>query len=342
MKVPLTTQDFLYRAEIAYGDRVGAVDEPGVPGALGETTYAELAARVRGMALQLDAMGVGVGDRVAFVAPNCTKFLIALMATTTTGRILVPVNFRLQPEEVAFIVEHSGASVLLVDPELDAPLANVTAATRIVMDGVQDADLFAPAPQDAQPTPWEQDEDAVATINYTSGTTSAPKGVMLTHRNLWVNAVTFGLHMGLSDRDVYLHTLPQFHCNGWGVPLATIGMGIRNVMQRKVDGAQILRRVDEHGLTLMCGAPTVIAMIVEAGGALADAGERIPGAGTMRAFVAGSPPPSAVIERFENVLGWEFKQLYGLTETSPLLTINRGREEWDLSLIHISEPTRPY
>lgn len=329
MKVPLTTQDFLYRAEIAYGDRVGAVDEPGVPGALGETTYAELAARVRGMALQLDAMGVGVGDRVAFVAPNCTKFLIALMATTTTGRILVPVNFRLQPEEVAFIVEHSGASVLLVDPELDAPLANVTAATRIVMDGVQDADLFAPAPQDAQPTPWEQDEDAVATINYTSGTTSAPKGVMLTHRNLWVNAVTFGLHMGLSDRDVYLHTLPQFHCNGWGVPLATIGMGIRNVMQRKVDGAQILRRVDEHGLTLMCGAPTVIAMIVEAGGALADAGERIPGAGTMRAFVAGSPPPSAVIERFENVLGWEFNQLYGLTETSPLLTINRGREEWD-------------
>jgi len=329
VKVPLTTQDFLDRAETAYGDRVGAVDEPGVPGALGETTYRELAARVRGMAVRLDEMGVGVGDRVAFVAPNCTKFLIALLATTTTGRILVPVNFRLQPEEVAFIVDHSGADVLLVDPELDEQLAGVTAPTRIVLDGVQDADLFAPARDGAQPARWEPDEDAVATINYTSGTTSAPKGVMLTHRNLWINAVTFGWHMGLSDRDVYLHTLPQFHCNGWGVPLATVGMGIRNVIQRKVDGAQILDRVDEHGLTVMCGAPTVIAMIVEAGGQRAEAGARIPGAGTMRAFVAGSPPPSAVIERFEGVLDWEFNQLYGLTETSPLLTINRGREEWD-------------
>jgi len=329
VKVALTTQDFLYRAETAYGDRIGAVDEPGVPGSLGETTYAELAARVRGMAIQLDALGVGVGDRVAMVSPNCTKFLIALLATTTTGRILVPVNFRLKPEEVAFIVDHSGASVLLVDPELDAPLAGVTAPTRIVMDGVADADLFAPAAAGAEPAHWEPDEDAVATINYTSGTTSAPKGVMLTHRNLWTNAVTFGWHMGLSDRDVYLHTLPQFHCNGWGVPLATVGMGVRNVIQRKIDGAQILERVEEHGLTVLCGAPTVIAMIVEAGGELADAGKPIPGAGTMRAFVAGSPPPSAVIERFENVLGWEFNQIYGLTETSPLLTINRGREEWD-------------
>ena len=116
-----------------------------------------------------------------------------------------------------------------------------------------------------EPEPWlDPDEDATATINYTSGTTARPKGVQLTHRNLWINAATFGWHAGVNDRDVYLHTLPMFHCNGWGMTYAVTGMGGQHIVLRKVDGAEILRRVDEHGVTLMCGAPAVVSAVLDA------------------------------------------------------------------------------
>ena len=148
----------------------------------------------------------------------------------------------------------------------------------------------------------------------------------MTHRNLWINAATFGWHTGVSDRDVYLHTLPMFHCNGWGMPYAMTGMGARQVVLRKVDGAEILRRVDQHGVTIMCGAPAVVAAVLDAA---ADWDGGIPGRGRVRIVVAGAPPPTRTIERVETELGWEFIQIYGLTETAPLLTINRLRSEWD-------------
>jgi acyl-CoA synthetase (AMP-forming)/AMP-acid ligase II len=132
--------------------------------------------------------------------------------------------------------------------------------------------------------------------------------------------------MGVDDRDVYLHTLPQFHCNGWGMLYAVTGMGAKHVILRKVDGAEILRRVDEHEVTLMCGAPAVLNMILDAA---ADWDGPIPGSGRVRIVVAGAPPPTRTIERTETELGWEFVQIYGLTETAPLLTINRNRSEWD-------------
>jgi acyl-CoA synthetase (AMP-forming)/AMP-acid ligase II len=148
----------------------------------------------------------------------------------------------------------------------------------------------------------------------------------MTHRMLWTNATSFGWHTGVDDRDVYLHTLPMFHCNGWGMPYATTAMGVTQVVLRKVDGAEILRRVEEHGVTLMCGAPAVVAAILDAA---ASWDGPIPGAGRTRIVVAGAPPPTQTIERVEVDLGWEFVQIYGLTETSPLLTINRRRAEWD-------------
>jgi acyl-CoA synthetase (AMP-forming)/AMP-acid ligase II len=148
----------------------------------------------------------------------------------------------------------------------------------------------------------------------------------MTHRNIWVNAVTFGWHSGVDDRDVYLHTLPQFHCNGWGMPFAVTGMGGRHIIIRKIDGGEILRRVEQHGVTLMCGAPAVVAAILDAAATWEGP---IPGAGRTRIVVAGAPPPSRTIERVEAELGWEFIQIYGLTETSPLLTMNRGRSEYD-------------
>ena len=210
-----------------------------------------------------------------------------------------------------------------MDPELDGPLSGVKAEHRYVIGAESDEALYRFG---VEPEPWEPDEDATASINYTSGTTARPKGVQLTHRNLWINATTFGWHMGVDDRDVYLHTLPQFHCNGWGMPYAVTGMGGRHIILRKVDGAEILRRVERHGVTLLCGAPAVVAMILDAA---ADWEGPIPGHGTVRIVVAGAPPPTRTIERVETELGWELVQIYGLTETAPLLTINRSREEYD-------------
>src|SRR5579863_4743146 len=328
MRVPLTVSDFMERAALVHGDRRAVVDEPGVEGSLGTLSYGELHDRARGMALALDAMGVRPGERVAIVSPNSARFLTAFFGVSGYGRVLVPVNFRLNAEEVGYIVEHSGAEVLLVDPELDAQLTGIEAKHRFVLDGVQDAELFAPAPPGSRPAAWDADEDATCSINYTSGTTARPKGVQITHRNAWLNATVFGWHTTVTERDTLLHTLPMFHCNGWGMPYAVTGMGAGHVVLRKVDGEDILRRVEEHGVTLMCGAPAVVASILAAAGERRSAGRSVPGEGTVRIVVAGAPPPSKTIERVETELGWEFIQIYGLTETSPLLTVNRAPKEW--------------
>jgi acyl-CoA synthetase (AMP-forming)/AMP-acid ligase II len=329
MRVPLTIADFLQRAALVYPDRTAVVDEPGTPGTLGSITYRQLEARARGMAVALEEVGVGPGERVAIVSPNCARFVVSYFGVSGYGRILVPVNFRLNRDEVQYIVEHSGAKVLLVDPEVDDALSGVAAKERIVLDGQQDAALFAEAPDGVAPRTWPADEDDIASINYTSGTTARPKGVELTHRNCWLNATVFGWHIGVSDRDVYLHTLPMFHCNGWGMPYAVTGMGCPQVVVRRIDGEEILRRVDDHGVTLLCGAPAVVAAILDAAAARRSRGEPVPGRDRVRMVVAGAPPPSKAIERMGAELGWEFNQIYGLTETAPLLTVNRGRPEWD-------------
>jgi len=329
MKVPLTIGDYLSRGAAVYGERTAVVDEPGTAGSLGALTYRQLESRARGMALALDAMGVGHGERVAIVSPNAARFLISYFGVSAWGRILVPVNYRLNSDEIGYIIGHSGTSVLLVDPESEEGLQGISVKHKIVLDGSADAELFAAAPDGAQPAEWAADEDETASINYTSGTTARPKGVQLTHRNCWLNAATFGWHTGVTDRDVFMHTLPMFHCNGWGMPYAVTGMGVPQVVVRKVDGEEILRRIEAHGVTLLCGAPAVVAAILTAAADRRAAGRDIPGVGTVRIVVAGAPPPSKTIERVEAELGWEFIQIYGLTETAPLLTINRAVAEWD-------------
>jgi acyl-CoA synthetase (AMP-forming)/AMP-acid ligase II len=330
MEVPLTVGDFLERAGTVYPDRVALVDEPAATGSLGRLTYGQLHRRARGMAAALDHMGIAPGERVAIVSPNSGRFLVSFFGVSGFGRVLVPINFRLNAQEVEYIVDHSGASVLLVDPELDETLASVTAKERIILDGVQDREIFAELGDGvAGPNRWEPDEDATCSINYTSGTTARPKGVQITHRNCWLNAVVFGWHTTVTDRDVLLHTLPMFHCNGWGMPYATTGMGVRHVVLRKVDGEEILSRVESEGVTLMCGAPAVVAAVLDAAAARREQGRPVPGADRVRIVVAGAPPPSKLIERVGEELGWEFIQIYGLTETSPLLTVNRAPLEWD-------------
>jgi fatty-acyl-CoA synthase len=323
MKVPLTIRDHLERAALVYGDRTGVIDEPSQPaGPLGPLTYAQLHERARAQAARLDDLGVGFGERVAVVSHNAARLLVSLFGVSAWGRICVPVNFRLSCAEIQYIVEHSGASMLLVDPELQEALDTVEAKHKVIL-GEDDGELYLPG---VEPRAWSPDEDAIATINYTSGTTARPKGVQMTHRMLWTNAATFGWHAGVNDRDVYLHTLPMFHCNGWGMPYAVTAMGVPQVVLRKVDGAEILRRVEAHGVTLLCAAPAVVAAVLDAA---ATWDGPIPGAGRTRVIVAGAPPPTRTVERVETELGWEFIQIYGLTETSPLLTINRRRSEWD-------------
>lgn len=323
MIVPFSVSDFIDRAVQVYGERVGVVDEPDQPApSLGEMTYAEVGARARRQAAMLDKLGLEVGDRVAIVSHNSARLLTAFFGVSGSGRVLVPVNFRLRPDEVNYIVQHSGARVLLVDPELQASLKDVEAEFTFVLGDPAALDV----PEDAEPRPWEPDENATACINYTSGTTARPKGVQITHRNIWVNAVTFAMHAAVTDRDVYLHTLPMFHANGWGMPFAMTGLGVKQVVLRKVDGAEILRRVRDHGVTVMCAAPAVAAAVLDA--AQTWEGE-IPGRDRVRIIMAGAPPPTKTVVRVQEELGWEFIQIYGLTETSPLLTFNRSRAEWD-------------
>jgi fatty-acyl-CoA synthase len=324
MRVPLTVRDFIDRAELVYGDRIGLIDEPDAQApSWGALSYRETARRIRAFSAGLDALGIRPGERVAIVSHNSARFIAALYGCCCAGRILVPINFRLHAHEVAYIVEHSGARMLLVDPELEDALAGIAVDHRFVLGASSDAVLFR---DDREPVEVELDEDATATINYTSGTTARPKGVQLTHRNLWMNATTFGWHAGISDRDRFMHVVPTFHCNGWGMPFAMAAMGGTQVVLRKVSGVEILRRVAEHGITLMGGAPAVVNAVLDAA---AQWSGPIPGAGRTRILVAGAPPPTSTIERVETELGWEVIQLYGLTETSPLITINRRREEYD-------------
>ncbi|MEM7340345.1 MAG: AMP-binding protein [Actinomycetota bacterium] len=324
MKVPMTINDFLDRAIAVYPDRVAIVDEPDqVAPPRSSLTYAELGDVRRQMGVAMDNLGLPFGSRVAMVSHNSSRLLESFYGVSGNGRIFVPINFRLSADEVAYIVDHCGADALLVDPELADSLSGVDAKMKWVMGPESDAVWYG---AEGEPEPWEPDEDATASINYTSGTTARPKGVEQTHRARWTNAVTFGWHVGVSDRDVYLHTLPMFHCDGWGMLYTTTGMGVKHVVLRKVDGAEILRRVDEHGVTLLCGAPAVCAAVLDA----AETWEgEIPGRDKVRMVVAGAPPPTKTIERMEIELGWEFIQIYGLTETAPLLTVNRTRSEWD-------------
>lgn len=324
MSVPLTINDFLDRAAAMYPDRIAIVDEPDQPATpLPDISYRKLADIRRQIGVAMDKLDLAMGARVAVVSQNSARLLTMLYGVSGNGRIIVPINFRLQPEEVAYIVDHCGAEALLIDPELADSLAHIPCKHKWVIGDQSDAIWYG---HEGEPQPWCADEEATSSINYTSGTTARPKGVEQTHRARWTNSVTWGWQMGVSDRDVFMHIVPMFHCDAWGMPFTAAAMGVKQIVLRKVDGAEILRRIRDHGVTWMGGAPAVCAAVLDAA---AEWEGDIPGKGTLRIQVAGAPPPTAIIERIESELGWEFVQLYGLTETAPLLTMVRGRAEWD-------------
>ena len=240
--VPFSVSDFIDRARRCTATASASSTSPtSRPPCARRADYAEVGELARRQAAKLDELGIGFGDRVAVVSHNSARLLTSFFGVAGFGRVLVPVNFRLRPDEVSYIVEHSGARVLLVDPELDDALEDVTAEHRFVLG--DDDDLYAARGRRSR-SPGSPTRTPPRRINYTSGTTARPKGVQITHRNIWINAVTFALHAGVTDRDVYLHTLPMFHANGWGMPFAMTGLGVKQVVLRKVDGAEILRRVE--------------------------------------------------------------------------------------------------
>ncbi|MFI5734931.1 AMP-binding protein [Kribbella sp. NPDC051587] len=323
MFYPLTVMDFLDRAVTVYPDRTAVVDEPDQPAASwGDITYAELGRRAKAQAAALEEWQVPAGGRVAIVSQNSARMLASFYGVSGWGRVLVPINFRLSAAEVRYVIDHSGAEVMMVDPSL-RHLVDEVGCKRSFVLGDDDQQIWGST---AEPRPWIGDEQATATINYTSGTTARPKGVQLTHRNNWLNAAVFGWQASVSDRDVYLHTLPMFHANGWGHPFAATAMGATHVVIRKIDGTEILRRIEKHGVTYLCAAPAVVTTVLDA--AKTWPGD-IPGSGRVRIIVAGAPPSTRTIARVRDELGWEFIQIYGLTETSPLLTMSRMRAEWD-------------
>ena len=192
------------------------------------------------MARALDDLGVGHGERVAIVSPNSGRFLTSYFGVSGFGRILVPINFRLTAEEIAYIVEHSGASVLLYDPDLADEVDSIKVSHRFCLDGVDDAALFAPAPDGrrAAAVAGRRGRHLLGQLHL--GDDGPAQRCAADPAQLLAERGTFGWHTGVSDRDVLLHTLPMFHCNGWGMPYAVTGMGGTHVVLRKVDGEEIL------------------------------------------------------------------------------------------------------
>src|SRR5215831_8695930 len=295
---PLTPLDFLARSAYTWRDSIAVVE--------GERrfTYAELAMRVERQSAALAALGVVAGDRVAVLSPNSAMALEAHFAPMRIGAVVVMLNTRLAAGELEWILKHCGAKVLLVDPTLKHLIANAG-----VPHVIDDYETFLASTHGVSPAVPVTDENVCIAINYTSGTTGFPKGVMYTHRGAWVNAIGEITEHGLDSRSVYLWTLPMFHCNGWCFPWAVTAVGGRHVCMRQPDPAEAVRLIEAEGVTHLCGAPVVVSGIAQY-----CASRGVQFARGLRVVTAGAPPPPAVIRAAEKT-GAEITHVYGLTET---------------------------
>jgi fatty-acyl-CoA synthase len=319
MELSLTPLDFLQRARLIYPDREAVVD-----GDL-RLTYSQFADRCdRWSAVLQQRLGVKGGDRVAYIAPNTHAQLESFYAVPQLAATLVPVNYRLTPDDFSYIINHSGSTIVCAhSDQLEAvesirdQIPNVRHF--VALEGARDGwldyeELLAAAP--ATFTHPDIPESGLLTINYTSGTTSRPKGVMITHRNAYMNVVGTLIHAPMTPADVYLWTLPMFHANGWTFTWTVTAAGAKHICLRKIDPNTLFDIINDEGVTMLCAAPTVLISIA---GAPAEARAKArPG---VRVLTAGAPPAAATIERVEGEFGWEITQVYGLTETAPFITV---------------------
>ena len=325
---PLTPLSFLGRAADVFADRTAVVH-----GARRET-YSELAAHVTRLARALQASGIAPGDRVAYLCPNIPELLVAHYAVPLAEAVLVAINTRLAPQEVATILDHSGARILVVDTELThlvAPIADgrPTLDEIVLVDDVGLASQVAGTPyaellargSDEQIDWSVDDEDATISINYTSGTTGAPKGVMYTHRGGYLNALGENITAGHDHRTVYLWTLPMFHCNGWCHPWAIAAVGGTQVMLRAFRPSEVWETIRAEGVTHLCGAPPVLSGLV-------NAPDAAPLGQPLHIMTAAAPPNPVVLERMEG-LGVQITHVYGLTETYGPYTVCQPQVGWE-------------
>jgi fatty-acyl-CoA synthase len=311
----LTPLDFLERSAAAFPERTAVVD--------GERrlTWAGLRERVRRLAVALQDSGIEKGDRVAFLAPNGTEMLEAHYGVPAAGAVLVAINTRLNADEVRYIVEHSGSRFVVVDPSL-ADLVEDAPVERVLVTGGGGAyERFLERARDGEPEDRLESEDDTISINYTSGTTGRPKGVMYTYRGAYLNALAEVVHARLDSRSVYLWTLPMFHCNGWCFTWGVTAAGATHVCLPKVEPAEVWRLIDAEGVTHLNGAPTVLIMLIS--DPAAHPLER-----PVLATTAAAPPPPAVLEHTA-ALGFEVHHVYGLTETYGPITICEWNPDWD-------------
>ncbi len=323
MKIAFNVLHFLERAAILYGDRVAIIDPYlSSDDQLRQVSYQQLWRKVRAQARAFNKLGLKPGSKIAVVSDNSARFFMTFFSVSGFGRILVPINYRLKKNEIEYIVGHSNADLILVDEKSYAQVKDLKVPV-IVLNQASDPHLFCDDESTLTPT---DDEDFPASINYTSGTTASPKGVVLTHRNLYLAGLTFAMHLAIRDGEVYLHTLPMFHCNGWGMPYILSALGALHVIHQNCTGESMREACNEYGVTQINGAPTVMQRLIES---VKEHGAIKPGRHPLRVLVAGAPPPVTMIEEVETVLKADFIQLYGLTETAPLLTTCQRRYEWD-------------
>jgi len=327
-RTPLTPLAFLGRSAEVFGDKVAIVhgDRRG--------TYRELAAEATRLARALRTSGVEPGDRVAYLCPNIPELLVAHFGVPLAGAVLVAINTRLAPDEVRYILDHSGARLVVADTALHPTLEPVAASLRTVREVVAVDDTGTPAtvggPSYAEllargsdeALPWRvADELATISINYTSGTTGRPKGVMYTHRGAYLNALGEVFHSGHSPASVYLWTLPMFHCNGWCTTWAVTAAGGTHVCLRAVRADELWRLLRGEGVTHLNGAPTVLVT-------MANAAEAGPLDRELVVTTAGAPPSPTIIGQLEE-LGARVIHVYGLTETYGPYTVCEWQAGWE-------------
>ncbi|MGQ4809352.1 Long-chain-fatty-acid--CoA ligase [Candidatus Entotheonellaceae bacterium PAL068K] len=331
MFAPLSPLHFLSRATRLFPEKTAVID-----GTL-RYSYGTLGTRVNRLSNALRQMGVGRHDKVAVLSPNSHRMLEAFFAVPQLGAVLIPLNYRLTTPEFAYILEHSETKVVLIDWEYTDQLAPIVEQLTGVQHYIllrddeaptgqvpaQDYEDVLAAASPAVPEPVDIAETEIATLNYTSGTTARPKGVMLSHRACVTSIINYIVSLHVRATDVYLHTLPMFHANGWGGIWALAGLGGTQVCLRKVEAEPIFRLMQQENITLACAAPTVLVAL----GSLANAREYTLAPG-LRIGTGGAPPAAAVLHNMES-LGIEVVHLYGLTETGPFLTSCEWQPAWN-------------
>ena len=334
METPLTPLEFQRRARTLYPDRECVID-----GSI-RLTYEQFFSRCDRWSAALQRLGVQKGDRVAYISLNTSSQLESFYAVPQTGAVLVPVNFRLNPQEIQYIVQHSGAKVVCVHSDFLETVEEIREACPAVehyvsLNGARAGwhdyeDLLGAESGDFDRP--QIDERDLLTINYTSGTTSRPKGVMITHRNAYMNAVGVLVHVPMTCGDRYLWTLPMFHANGWTFPWIVTAVGGAHVCLHKVDPVEAFQLIRDERVTMLCAAPTVLIALASA--SAEQRGEVRQG---VRVLTAGAPPAAATIQQIEGGFGWELTHVYGLTETAPFITVcERRPEHAELSLEDLS------